>query len=33
MGVTNKGNLLFKEGINDVKINKRGEIIWIDWFI
>ena len=27
MGVTNKGNLLFKEGINDVKINKRGEII------
>jgi hypothetical protein len=33
MGLTNKGSLMFKEGINDVKITKRGEIIWIDWFI
>ena len=27
MGLTNKGSLMFKEGINDVKITKRGEII------
>jgi hypothetical protein len=27
MGRTNKGNLIFKEGINDVKITKNGEII------
>jgi hypothetical protein len=27
MGITNKGSLMFKEGINDVKITKRGEII------
>ena len=33
MGRSNKGNLIFKEGINEVKITKQGDIIWIDWFI
>ncbi len=27
MGISNKGNLIFKEGINEVKITKRGDII------
>jgi hypothetical protein len=27
MGRSNKGNLIFKEGINEVKITKRGDII------
>jgi len=27
MGITNQGNLIFKEGINDVKITKKGNII------
>jgi hypothetical protein len=31
MGVTNKGNMIFKEGLNDIKITKTGEILWIDW--
>jgi hypothetical protein len=33
MGRSNKGNLIFKEGINEVKVTRRGDIIWIDWFI
>jgi hypothetical protein len=32
MGLTNKGNMIFKEGLNDTKITKSGEIIWINWF-
>ena len=27
MGVTNKGNMIFKEGLNDIKITKTGEIL------
>jgi hypothetical protein len=27
MGRSNKGNLIFKEGINEVKITKQGDII------
>jgi hypothetical protein len=27
MGMSNKGNLIFKEGINEVKITRRGDII------
>jgi hypothetical protein len=27
MGLTNKGNMIFKEGLNDTKITKSGEII------
>jgi hypothetical protein len=27
MGRSNKGNLIFKEGINEVKITKKGDII------
>ena len=27
MGVTNKGNMVFKEGLNDIKITKTGEIL------
>ena len=27
MGRSNKGNLIFKEGINEVRVTKRGEII------
>jgi hypothetical protein len=29
MGLSTKGNLVFKEGINEVKITKSGQIIWI----
>jgi hypothetical protein len=32
MGRSNKGNLIFKEGINEVKITRKGDIIWIVWF-
>jgi hypothetical protein len=27
MGRSNKGNLIFKEGINEVKVTRRGDII------
>jgi hypothetical protein len=27
MGVSNKGNMIFKEGLNDIKITKTGEIL------
>ena len=27
MGRSNKGNLIFKEGINEVRVTKRGDII------
>jgi hypothetical protein len=27
MGVSNKGNMVFKEGLNDIKITKTGEIL------
>jgi len=27
MGRSNKGNLIFKEGINEVKITRKGDII------
>ena len=27
MGISNKGNMVFKEGLNDIKITKTGEII------
>jgi hypothetical protein len=30
MGLSTKGNLIFKEGINEVKITNSGRIIWID---
>jgi hypothetical protein len=33
MGRSNKGNLIFKEGINEVKITRKGDIIWVGWFI
>jgi hypothetical protein len=29
MGLSTKGNLIFKEGINEVKITKSGKLIWI----
>ena len=29
VGISNKGNLIFKEGINQVRITKLGRIIWI----
>jgi len=29
VGISNKGNLIFKEGINQVSITKLGRIIWI----
>ena len=32
LGLSNKGNLIFKEGINQVKITKQGKFIWITWF-
>ena len=27
MGISNKGNMVFKEGLNDIKITKTGEIL------
>jgi hypothetical protein len=30
MGSSNKGNLIFKEGINEVKITREGNIIWLN---
>jgi hypothetical protein len=32
LGLSNKGNLIFKEGINEVRITKSGKLIWIIWF-
>jgi hypothetical protein len=29
MGLSTKGNLIFKEGINEIKISKSGKMIWI----
>jgi hypothetical protein len=29
MGLSTKGNLVFKEGINEVRITRSGKIIWI----
>jgi hypothetical protein len=29
VGMSNKGNLIFKEGINQISITKLGRIIWI----
>jgi hypothetical protein len=30
MGLSNKGNLIFKEGINEVRITTEGNIIWLN---
>ena len=30
MGLSNKGNMVFKEGLNEIKITKTGEILWIN---
>jgi hypothetical protein len=29
MGLSTKGNLIFKEGINEVRITRTGKVIWI----
>lgn len=29
-GISNKGNLIFKQGISEVKITKSGDILWIN---
>jgi hypothetical protein len=30
MGLSNKGNIVFKEGLNETKITKKGDILWIN---
>jgi hypothetical protein len=30
MGLSNKGNLIFKEGINEVRITTEGNIVWLN---
>jgi hypothetical protein len=33
IGLSTKGNLVFKEGLTETKITKSGRILWIDWFM